>query len=42
MTFKLRDYQTDLIDQARQAIADKRKTVLMVAPTGAGKTALAA
>jgi len=42
MTFKLRDYQTDLINQARQAIAGKHNTVLMVAPTGAGKTALAA
>jgi len=42
MTFKLRDYQTDLINQARQAIAGKQNTVLMVAPTGAGKTALAA
>ena len=42
MTFTLRDYQTDLIEQARSQIRTGRQAVLMVAPTGAGKTALAA
>lgn len=41
MTFTLRPYQDDLIGGARKAIAGGAKRVLMVAPTGAGKTALA-
>jgi len=42
MTFTLRNYQTDLIEQARTQIRQGKRTTLMVAPTGAGKTALAA
>lgn len=38
---KLRDYQQDMIDRARQAMR-RHKRVLMQAPTGAGKTALLA
>jgi superfamily II DNA or RNA helicase len=41
MTFKLRPYQDDLISSARARISAGDKRVLMVAPTGAGKTALA-
>jgi superfamily II DNA or RNA helicase len=37
----LRDYQTQLIDGARERIR-RRKRALVVAPTGAGKTVLAA
>jgi len=36
---QLRPYQTDLIAKARQSLRD-HQSVLMVAPTGAGKTAL--
>lgn len=39
--FALRDYQSDLIDRARHALRTHR-SVLIQAPTGAGKTALAA
>lgn len=42
MTFHLRPYQSDLIEQARAEIRTGDHSVLMVAPTGAGKTALAA
>ena len=42
MILKLRDYQKDLYDKARaQFVAGQRK-VLVVAPCGAGKTAIAA
>lgn len=40
MTIKLRDYQQDIIARARQAMGRTRR-VLLQAPTGAGKTALA-
>jgi superfamily II DNA or RNA helicase len=42
MTFQLREYQSDLIEKARAEIRAGGRSVLMVAPTGAGKTALAA
>ena len=41
MAFTLRNYQEDLIGQARERIRAGDKSILMVAPTGAGKTALA-
>lgn len=41
MSIILRDYQQDLIDKARVALR-RSKRVLIQAPTGAGKTALAA
>lgn len=42
MTFKLRDYQTAMIEQARDLIRQGQTSILMQAPTGAGKTALCA
>lgn len=42
MTFELRDYQKTLVDAARRSIAGGNRAVLMVAPTGAGKTVMAA
>lgn len=42
MTFTLRPYQMDLIQQARNKIRSGIRSTLLVAPTGAGKTALAA
>ncbi|OXE37463.1 MAG: helicase [Phenylobacterium zucineum] len=42
MSFQLREYQSDLIGKARAQIRAGEQSVLMVAPTGAGKTALAA
>src|SRR5258706_15978060 len=41
MPFTLRDYQSDLIDRARDTLRTHR-SVLIQAPTGSGKTALAA
>lgn len=38
----LRKYQTDIIDECRALFSKKIKNVLMVLPTGAGKTALTA
>ena len=35
---KLRKYQQQLVDVARKAMSEGNKSVLMVAPTGAGKT----
>ena len=35
---KLRKYQQKLVDDARQSLADGNKSVLLVAPTGGGKT----
>lgn len=42
MTFELRDYQSAMIDEAREMIRGGWTSVLMQAPTGAGKTALCA
>jgi len=39
--FKLRPYQTNIIDETRQALR-KHNSVLIQAPTGSGKTALSA
>src|SRR5258706_9691050 len=39
-TLKLRDYQQDLIDETVEALRDHR-SVLLQAPTGAGKTEMA-
>jgi superfamily II DNA or RNA helicase len=38
-TMKLRDYQRDLIDRARQSLR-RHNSTLLVSPTGSGKTAL--
>lgn len=40
MNIELRPYQQQAFDRARQAIRDGAKRVLIVAPTGAGKTVL--
>lgn len=40
MEFELRDYQVDMIDRTRASLS-KHQRVLLQAPTGAGKTALA-
>ena len=37
---KLRDYQADLVQKTRLSFRSGNKSVVMVAPTGAGKTAL--
>ena len=42
MTFALRTYQQDLIAQARDLIRSGETSILLQAPTGAGKTALCA
>lgn len=42
MTVPLRDYQTEAVEQARAAIRAGAKNVLIVAPTAAGKTTIAA
>ncbi len=41
MSFALRPYQVDAIQQARDRIRSGRRAPLLVAPTGAGKTAIA-
>ena len=41
MNIDLRPYQQQAFDRARQAIRDGAKRVLIVAPTGGGKTVLA-
>ena len=38
LTIKLRDYQEDQLDAIMAAFKDERKTALVVAPTGTGKT----
>ena len=40
--FVLRDYQNDIINQVRQAIAAGHRKILVVVPTGGGKTVIAA
>jgi DNA repair protein RadD len=42
MGLRLRPFQEDLIDRARQSIRKGSKNLLIVAPTGAGKTVLSA
>jgi superfamily II DNA or RNA helicase len=42
VTFFLRDYQLQIIDEARARIRDGERSILLQAPTGAGKTALCA
>lgn len=42
MTLTLRDYQKDLYDKARAQFTSGKRKVLVVAPCGAGKTAIAA
>lgn len=41
MTFQLRPYQTDMIDRARASLR-RHQSIILQAPTGAGKTALSA
>ena len=38
---KLREYQTTAIDKIRNEFAKGKKKVLLVAPTGSGKTVIA-
>lgn len=40
MRVQLRDYQLDAVERARQAIRDGARNVLIVAPTGSGKTVI--
>mgnify|MGYP001059417251 CR=1 FL=1 len=42
MTFQLRNYQIDAINELRTGIASGAQAQLLMAPTGAGKTAIAA
>lgn len=42
MTFTLRSYQNDIIEQVRQAIRSGYRKILVVVPTGGGKTVIAA
>jgi DNA repair protein RadD len=42
MAFELRPYQSEIIDQARDLIRAGHTSILLQAPTGAGKTALCA
>ena len=39
---ELRDYQIDVVEKWRQTMADGKRRVIVVAPTGAGKTHIAA
>jgi len=41
MSIDLRDYQSDAFDRAREAIRNGARRILIVAPTGSGKTVLA-
>ena len=41
MTDVLRPYQTDVVAQIEQAIAAGERRILLVAPTGSGKTVIA-
>lgn len=40
MSFVLRDYQATLIERARQALREKCKSMVLVLPTGGGKTCI--
>lgn len=42
MAFALRSYQTDMINQARSLLSYGKRSLLLQAPTGSGKTALCA
>lgn len=42
MTFEVREYQTRMIDQARELLRRRRKAILFQLPTGGGKTVLGA
>jgi superfamily II DNA or RNA helicase len=42
VSFKLRQYQIDIIDQVREHMRQGVKTILIQSPTGSGKTALTA
>jgi DNA repair protein RadD len=41
VTFTLRDWQTEAVDRIRDEVRAGRKNILVVAPTGSGKTILA-
>ena len=41
MKVDLRDYQTNAFDQARELVRQGHKRILIVSPTGSGKTVLA-
>ena len=41
MKISLRDYQQEAFDQAREAVRQGAKSVLIVSPTGSGKTVIA-
>lgn len=41
MTVVLRDWQTEAVERIRDAVREGHKNILVVAPTGAGKTVLA-
>ena len=42
MSTILRPYQSDVIDEIENAIASGQRRILLVAPTGSGKTVIAA
>jgi superfamily II DNA or RNA helicase len=42
MSFQLRQYQTDIIDQTRTLMMQGHRSILIQSPTGSGKTALTA
>lgn len=42
MTYELFDYQTKLVNQARQALAAGKKSILLVSPAGSGKSVIIA
>ncbi|MGO1989626.1 DEAD/DEAH box helicase family protein, partial [Mammaliicoccus vitulinus] len=42
MTFQLHDYQTEIVDKARNKIAEGNKGVLIQSPPGSGKSVIIA
>lgn len=42
MTYKLFDYQTDLVNRARQVLSSGKKSILIVSPAGSGKSVVIA